>query len=182
MDLQASLLRQLENKSLSLDQQAELCCQIAREYEDKGQYESAREAMNGLWQHIGERPNIEGLEQTVAAEVLMRVGVITSWIGSCNQIAEAQETAKNLISESLSLFESRQYGKKIAEAQTELALCYWRTGEYDEARIVLQGVLKQLPHRQRVESTGRPASRRRGMGRDSPARRAWYPHGNCAVV
>lgn len=100
--------------------------------------------MGELWQRIGEPPKIEGLEQSTAAEVLLRAGVLTGWIGSSNQIGEAQETAKNLISEAIAIFESLSYKKKILEAQTELSLCYWRTGEYGEARIILQSVLAKL--------------------------------------
>jgi tetratricopeptide (TPR) repeat protein len=144
MDLQASLLRQLENKSLSLNQKAELRCQLAREYEDKGQHEAARHIMGELWQRIGVRPKIEGLERSTAAEVLLRAGVLTGLIGSCNQIADAQETAKNLISESTTIFESLDYSKKILEGQNELALCYWREGSYDEARIILREVVSRL--------------------------------------
>jgi tetratricopeptide (TPR) repeat protein len=144
MNLQASLLRQLENPDLTLNARAELRCQVAKEYEEKGDYEAARQAMGELWQRIGERPKIEGLEKSTAAEALLRAGVLSSFIGSCNQIEAAQEIAKNLISESLAIFESLCYPKKIAEAQTELALCYWHTGAFDEARILLQGVLAQL--------------------------------------
>jgi hypothetical protein len=133
MELSASLLRQLDNPNLSHDQRAELRCQLAKGYEDVGQLEAARQAMGELWQRIGERPKIEGLEKSTAAEVLLRVGVLTSWIGSCNQIPDAQETAKNLISESITIFESLDYGKKILEGQSELAVCYWREGRYDEA-------------------------------------------------
>jgi tetratricopeptide (TPR) repeat protein len=144
MDSQASLLRQLENPNLSHDQRAELCCQLTRELEDSGEHEAARRAMGMFWQRIGEHPQIEGLEQRTAAEVLLRAGVLTGWIGSSNQIGEAQETAKNLISEAIAIFESLGYLKKILEAQTELSLCYWRTGEYGEARIILQSVLSRL--------------------------------------
>ena len=144
MDSQASLLRQLQNKKLSRNHRAELRCQIAKELEESGDHEAARRAMGELWRRIGERPDIEGLEQSTAAEVLLRAGVLTGWIGSCNQIEDAQETAKNLISESIRIFESVGYLKKILEAQTELALCYWRTGEYGEARIILQSVLAKL--------------------------------------
>jgi tetratricopeptide (TPR) repeat protein len=144
MTLQPSLLRQLENPHLNRDQRAELRCQVARELEDKGSYEDARDVMDELWQRIGEPPKIEGLERSTAGEVLLRAGVLTGLIGSKQQIANAQETAKNLISQSLSIFESLKYAKKILEAQTELALCYWREGSYDEARIVLQGVLARL--------------------------------------
>ena len=70
--------------------------------------------------------------------------MLTGVIGSINQITDAQERAKDLISESLSIFESRKYKKKIAEAQTELALCYLRTGEYDNAADILKLALAQL--------------------------------------
>ena len=55
---------------------------------------------------IGERPNLEGLDPNSAAEVLLRAGVLTGILGSKNQIADAHETAKNLITESLTIFES----------------------------------------------------------------------------
>ena len=135
MTLRASLLRELVNPNLSVGGRAELCCELARDFENKGEYEEAREVLSGLWPRIGERPNLRGLEASTAAEVLLRAGVLTGFIGSSHQIADAQEKAKNLISESLSIFEARKFIKKIAEAQIELALCYWRTGEYDEALI-----------------------------------------------
>jgi tetratricopeptide (TPR) repeat protein len=144
MSLQTSLLRQLENKSLSPDQRAILRCQLAKEYEDRGQYEAARQAMSELWQRIGERPALEGLAQSTAAEVLLRAGALTSCIGNKHQVTDAQETAKNLLSESISLFESLSERKKVLEAQIELARCYFKEGRYDEARVILQGILKEL--------------------------------------
>jgi tetratricopeptide (TPR) repeat protein len=144
MTLLTSLLNQLENKHLSLSQKAELRCQFAREYEDRGEYEEARPALGELWQRIGVRPKIEGLEPDTAAEVLLRAGVLTSWIGSKNQITDAQENAKNLLSASLSIFESLSSSSKVAEAQIELALCYWRTGEHNEARDILREALSRL--------------------------------------
>lgn len=70
--------------------------------------------------------------------------MLTGWIGSNNQTTGAQEAAKNLISESIALFESRSYTKKILEAQTELAYCYWREGALDEASVILKEVLPRL--------------------------------------
>ncbi len=69
---------------------------------------------------------------------------LTGYVGSKNQITDAQENAKDLITESHAIFESRQAKKKIAEAQTELALCYWRTGEINEARDCLKEALSLL--------------------------------------
>lgn len=127
-----------------MDSRAELCCELALELENKGEYEKARKALGDYWRRIGERPKLKGLEASTAGEMLLRVGVLTGVIGSKNQITDAQETAKNLISESLTIFHSTKYRKKIAEAQTELALCYWRTGEINEARDLLEDTLSRL--------------------------------------
>ncbi len=138
MTLRASLLRDLVNSNLDVGGRAELCCQLAREFENKGEYDEAREMLSGLWPHVAQRPRIKGLEPDIAAEVLLRAGVLTGWIGS------EQEQAKDLICESLTIFESRKYKKKIAEAQTELALCYIRVGEYDNASDLLKLALAGL--------------------------------------
>jgi tetratricopeptide (TPR) repeat protein len=144
MTLSASLMRQLENPKHSPSQRAELRCQLANELEEKGDYDGAREVMGELWQRVGERPQVQDLDQSTAAEVLLRAGVLTGWPGSFNQIQGAQETAKNLISESLRVFESRGSSKKALEAQTELAYYYWREGAYDEARVMLKRVVAGL--------------------------------------
>ncbi len=137
-------MREFVNPKLSVGRRAELCCELAREFENRGEYQEAQEVLSGFCPRIGERPNVGGLERSTAAEVLLRVGVLTGIIGSNHQIKDAQETAKNLISESLAIFQSQRYKKKVTEAQIELALCYWRTGEYNEASDVLKDALSQL--------------------------------------
>jgi len=137
-------LRVLENRDFSVERRAELRCELARELEEKGECEAARKVLSPHWPGLGEHPKLAGLERGTAAEVLLRAGSLTGAIGSRNQIADAQETAKNLITESLTIFQSLSYRKKIAEAQIELALCYWRTGELNEARDLLQETLSRL--------------------------------------
>ncbi len=137
---------------LSVERRAELSCELAKQFEDKGEYEDARRALGRFWQRVGEHPKVAGLEPGAAAEVLLRVGVLTGAIGNQNQVAETEETAKNLISESLTLFESQRYKKKIAEAQVELALCYWRTGELNEARDLLKEALSHLTTESEVKA------------------------------
>jgi len=114
------------------------------ELKDKGNYESAREAMGALWTHVGEHPSTEKLYPSVAAEVLLCAGILTRWIGSKNQIKESQFLARDLISESISFYESVGDVKKIAAARAELAYCYWREGSLDEARIMFNESLKRL--------------------------------------
>lgn len=129
---------------LTANEEALLRCQTALELKDKGDYEGAREAMGHIWRRVGERPELTGQHPSVAAEVLLCVGILTRWIGSKNQIKEAQETAKNLITESITYYESVGDIKKIAAARVELACCYWREGGLDEARVTLNEALQVL--------------------------------------
>lgn len=144
MNIQTSLAHQLARPSLPLDERARLCCQLAQELEESGDYEGARGALDPLWQRVGDEPNVEGLAQLTAAEVWLRAGTLTAWIGSARQIAGAQETAKDLISRSLAAFEELDETEKAAEALTDLGYCYWREGAYDEARVTLDQALARL--------------------------------------
>ncbi|MDT4955835.1 MAG: two-component system, NtrC family, response regulator AtoC [Acidobacteriota bacterium] len=144
MHLHTSLLRRLDNPRLSRNERAELRCRLAKELEDAGNYEAARNALGELWQNIGKRPKIEGLNQHIAAEVLLRAGSLTGWIGSSQQIEGAQETAKNLISESITVFELLGEREKAAEAETDLAYCYWREGAFEEGCLILRDVVSRL--------------------------------------
>jgi tetratricopeptide (TPR) repeat protein len=134
----------LQTSHLTANDEALLRCRTALEQKDKEDYEGAQETMRRLWRGVRERPETKGLHVSVEAEVLLCVGILTGWIGSRNQIKEAQETAKNLITESITYFESVSDVTKIAAARTEIAYCYWRDGELNEARIMLRDALKKL--------------------------------------
>jgi tetratricopeptide (TPR) repeat protein len=144
MSLQASLLRTLENQNLSVNDRAECCCEAAKHFENSGEYDRACKVLSDYWRRIGENPKLDGLDPSTAAELLLRAGVLTGIIGGHRQIPDAQETAKDLITKSHSIFEARQAIKKIEEARTELALCYWRTNDLNEARDYLQEALALL--------------------------------------
>jgi len=139
-----STLERLESSHLTLNESAWLRCQAALELKDKGDYEGAREVMRPLWKHFGDRPKVEGLNPSMAAEVLLHVGILTRWIGSKNQISDAQDIAKDLISESITLFESLGDVMRVAAARSELAICYWWAGALDEARIMLTEALRRI--------------------------------------
>jgi len=144
MTLAETLLQQLENRALSRDERAQLQCQIAADFEHRGQYESARDVLAELWQGIGERPALERLSELTAAEVLLRVGSLSGWLGSVGQIEGAQDAAKDLISESITRFQALGETTRAAAAQSELGFCYRRAGAYDEARVVYREALKGL--------------------------------------
>jgi tetratricopeptide (TPR) repeat protein len=117
-------------------------CEQARRFEEQSDYEAAQAALGKLWRGIGERPDVEALDEQAQAEVLLRVGTLTGWLGSTAQLGDAQERAKDMISESARMFERLGQTENMAEAHVNLAVCYWREGALDEARTMLQGPLK----------------------------------------
>ena len=119
-------------------------CEAAKELEEAGEFQAAREALGDLWRGLGVRPATDNSPTEIKAELLLRTGTLTGWLGSANQIAGAQESAKDLISESAALFEQLGLNEKVAEARVDLAICYWREGGLDEARVTLRLALDTL--------------------------------------
>ena len=119
-------------------------CQFAKELEESGNYEAAIEVMSELWPSVEDHPKVEGLDHFEAAEVLLRAGALLVFTGGTKHPEGSYESAKNLISESIRLFETIGRTEKVVEAQTELAHCYARGGAYDDARSILRLALSQL--------------------------------------
>jgi tetratricopeptide (TPR) repeat protein len=76
--------------------------------------------------------------------VLLQCGSLTGCLGASKPIAGAQDKAKDLISEALRLFEVHSLQTRAAEAEYELGVCYWRTGAFDEARVILWQAAQKL--------------------------------------
>ncbi len=144
MKLTETLLRQLDDSALEYDEQVRLRCELAADFEHRGQYEAASEALAELWQGVGQRPKLERVSTLTAAEILLRAGSLSGWLGSIRQIEGAQAAAKDLISESIARFQALSENIKAAAAQGELGLCYKRTGAYDNARVVYKEALNHL--------------------------------------
>src|SRR5215213_1626690 len=137
MTLADERLRELDNPSLTEGERATLRCQVAADLIHRGQHEAAAEALGELWRGVGERPNIEGLDERTVAEVLHQAGALSGLMGASRQISGAQSAAKDLLSESEALFERLGETAEAAFTRSDLALCYWREGAYDEARVLL---------------------------------------------
>ena len=135
MTLADERLKELDNLSLTTDERALLRCRVAADLIHGGQYEKAREALGELWRGTGERPNVEGLGESTAAEVLLQTGALSGWLA---KVKGAQEAAKDLISEGAALFEKLGQTNSAAAARSDLAVCYWREGSYDDARAILE--------------------------------------------
>lgn len=129
---------------LTLSERAGLRCRLAKNLEDSGEYEAARELLRPFWSKVGESPEVAGLDKATQAEVLLRVGALTGWLGSNTKVGGAQETAKDILSQSSTLFEQVGFPHRAEEARVELAYCYFREGALDEARVLLKEALDRL--------------------------------------
>src|SRR5205807_128862 len=118
-----------------------------------GEYQAACEALAEFWPERDSAPKLNDLDEATTAEVLLRVGALSGWLGSTDQTEGSQETAKDLITQSIDLFQHLELSERVAEARGDLALSYWREGSFDEARTTLTEALYILGREgQRVES------------------------------
>lgn len=144
MNLTDEHLKELDNPALTEGEFVLLRCRVASELIHRGQHDAARDALGELWRGVGERPNLKGMDESAVAEVLLQVGALSGWLGASGQVTGAQASAKDLISESAALFERLGQTTQAALAHSELALCYWREGSYDEARVLYVRAFDEL--------------------------------------
>jgi len=153
MKIAAELATGNELNALSLAERAQRSCTLAKKLEKAGDYDQARRALSEFWPDCLQSPNVQALDPETRGEVLLRTGTLAGWIGSTQQLEGHQETAKDLITQSLELFEQLGSPEKAAEARGELGLCYWREGAYDEARIHLATALNALQGQVELKTT-----------------------------
>jgi tetratricopeptide (TPR) repeat protein len=146
MDLQTSIFNKPDKKA-GLDNLLS-SCELAKALEEAGEFELAEETLRPFWEGVPRRPDTAGINGEAKAELLLRTGTLTGWLGSAKQEPGSQEVAKDLISESASIFESAGLTEKLAEARVNLAVCYWREGGLDEARVTLRLVIDSLKESQ----------------------------------
>jgi len=105
------------DEGLPLAQRALNSCRVAKQLEKVGEYDAAREALDEFWPDSEGAPKISGLDAPVTAEILLRIGSLTGWLGSSGQSQSSQETAKDLITKSIEMFESLGRLDRVAEAR-----------------------------------------------------------------
>src|SRR5262245_33829176 len=90
-------------------------CELSKNLTVAGVFDSACATLQAFWAGLLIRTDTKGLVEDAKAEVLLRAGTLTGWLGSAKQVAGAQEAAKDLISESASIFQPIGNREKIAE-------------------------------------------------------------------
>lgn len=108
-------------------------CREAFVLEVAGDYESALRVLSKWWARWDERPFTQGMHPLAAAELLLRAGAINARLASAKQAKGGQALAKELLTESLCLFEQEKQKGKAAEARAELGQCSWREGDFEGA-------------------------------------------------
>ncbi len=133
-----------QTDGLERNEQATMCGTVARQLERIGEYGAAAEALQDFWPSVNDAPQVDDLEPQARALVLLRAGSVLGSMGSADQTAGSQERAKDLLTRAAEIFEGLGETVRVAEARGDLALCYWRVGAFDEARITLRDALNRL--------------------------------------
>src|SRR5437763_4721972 len=139
----ATQLATTNSIGLTPTEQAQECCRVSKQLEKVGEYESACEALGEFWQAREDSTVLNGLDRRIAAEILLRIGTLSGWLASSHRTG-SQEQAKDLLTQSIEIFRQLERTDKVAEAQSDLALCYWREGAFNEARDILREVITDL--------------------------------------
>src|ERR1700752_273841 len=120
MDLQTSIYENSIGPAVADDVLP--LCELAKNFEEAGEVDRAAETVSPFWSGLLNRPNTNGLTDDAQAELLLRAGTLTGWLGSSKQVSGAQEVAKDLISETAERFLKLGLDEKVAEARVDLAV------------------------------------------------------------
>jgi tetratricopeptide (TPR) repeat protein len=125
-------------------------CAEAHRLRRLGHYEQAAALISEVWPEVGGNPLIENLAPKEAAEVLLICGLLTGQLGRARGLTDAQERAKDLLTESQRLFELAGDRDGAGEALSAQGYCCTRAGALDDARVFLQQALSQLSKHNRM--------------------------------
>jgi signal transduction histidine kinase/FixJ family two-component response regulator len=145
--IQAKSTQDIEYSPLTLSEQAQASCTIAREKLEVGDYDAGCAALWPWWR-IGEWPKQAGLSQLAAAELLLTAGTLSGWVASTRHVDGGQNCAERLLSGAVALFDNLGEAAKSGESRAELGYCYYRQGLFDLARATLRSSLNDLHDRE----------------------------------
>jgi TolB-like protein len=124
-------------------EETQIFCTIARDQIEVGNYEGACQILSGLLK-VGEWPQLDGLSSYSAGDLLFTAGTLTGRLARSRQMTVGQKLAEALLNGSIGIFESLGLRRRSAEAQIELADCYYYEGLFDLARQTLVSALRSL--------------------------------------
>jgi tetratricopeptide (TPR) repeat protein len=112
--------------------------------ERKGKYETALAEISDLWPDPDFLPDTAGRSEIDAAEILLRFAALLGFCGHNRQLINSQQRAKDILTGVRRRFIDLGDIQKTAECENYIALCYWRTGELNEASVWAELALSQI--------------------------------------
>jgi hypothetical protein len=99
-----TLPTQMASLELTVSEQVQVYCAIAREQVDVGNYEASCKVLQRWWE-FGNWPKLDGLNQQCCADLLLTAGEIAGCLASTKQIPRGQKHGEELLNGSIALFE-----------------------------------------------------------------------------
>jgi DNA-binding winged helix-turn-helix (wHTH) protein/TolB-like protein len=142
-DTDSNLPAQVLSRQLTPCEEVQILCAIAREQTAIGNFEAARLILKAWFPEKG-WPNLHSLPPHSAADLLLTLGTLLAYLVGSESSAN-HKRAEVYLSGSISLFENLATRSRSAEAQIELARCYYRQGLFDLARETYLAALAACP-------------------------------------
>jgi DNA-binding winged helix-turn-helix (wHTH) protein/tetratricopeptide (TPR) repeat protein len=139
-----ALARQIPSISLTINEQAQVFCTIAREQIAVGNYEAACLVLDG-WLSDNRWPKLDSLSAETAADLLFTLGVTLGYSAVASSKNRRQKRAASYLNGSIALLDHLGSRIRAAESRIELARCYYREGLFEEARQMLAEARRDLP-------------------------------------
>jgi hypothetical protein len=108
----------------------------ARNAEKLRDLKSLREILESFWTDFNEVPDFDTYEGHIKAELLRLSGSFLTFYAVSKGLRDLQLRAKNLLTQSIELFETLKLPEKVSEANIYLGFCYWNCGEVSEYEAI----------------------------------------------
>lgn len=112
----------------------DLCEEIYR-LETRGDLAGAIRLLAPYWAGFGAEMKLAALNKTETAQMLLRIGSVASAVGDAEQIAGAQEKARDCLSLAEDIFDDLEDLEGKAQCQNKTGVTYWRNGDLETAQI-----------------------------------------------
>lgn len=135
---------QIRGVQLTPTEEVQILCAVARDQIAIGNYQAA-ELILKRWSSPGKWPKLDTLNAYTAADLLFTVGSLFGWIAGSSQKMHGNQYAEAFLNGAVAFFEQLGIKSRSAEAQVELARCYYRQGLLDIAKETISTALSELP-------------------------------------
>src|SRR5258708_17959589 len=109
-----------ETFPLTISEQVQRACAVAREQLEVGDYDAACAALQQWWR-VGDWPSHIGLSDPAAAELFLTSGMLSGWLASAKPLPGGQKPAEALLNGAITLFERLGDQAQMIAGRIEIA-------------------------------------------------------------